>query len=977
MTESQPDEKPSSSSSSSSSSPSFRSVLPHEPLPHEEFGYIHLQGGLEPKRKHPFKKQKENSEDSHKKEDPKEIYWKTKESLQDAVRKFFSIDRDRIITDPNSSTTTHTNNNSWKLPYTDSLLAVEVLEDASSPPFTKIRLRYKSPLLALRVVQACRAGKLSPFHLFQQEYGSRISSSNNSNDDDDSDTWQFTSRPLQITHLTTQAFLPSDMAWNRSNPPKFRRLICRPGEPVELLQEERQSTRCVYMTGLVDPANTQKIKSAWDQQHPRDICEAIRRHVNAFDTSGKGVEVYVPHKKKAVHSCHIGMRSPEDARALIRGLQGKSLCWDLSWNSNGDSNGSSCTTGEIRSFMSDKLFMDYAAVTKRSTAKANARENGESGIIKGEPSRSECTSSTDHVTIPGLVLIPDFVSKEEEEVLMAALTGPTAPWAPSQSTASKGGAVKRRVQHYGYVFDYETADVKRDRSESGSDCPPIPGLPSHLEAESAATNNISEKADLLETYFQQCVLEGRGWDAMACTVERTRHTEFVVPAENGDESKSTLKRFSDLNQITVNVYEPGEGIGSHVDTPSAFDDGLISLSLNGGVVMEFRKHGSADKTKKLVFLPPRSLLLMSGPARYEWEHMIVTRMTDTHNGKVLPRSLRVSLTLRTAIDLSGDPMPSVTSRNFPPVWGSDDATLSGSQPDARVTPAMEREHVHEVYDAIATQWHHTRGKRGVLWPGATQFLTELPQGSIVADVGCGDGKYFPAIWEAGSYVIGSDISLPLLQQAAHRGNSQENGNETEGQNEPESRRVSEHRNHLRKMPAVAVADCMNVPLRNSSCDAAICIAVMHHLSTRERRIRCISELARIVKVGGLINIQAWALEQQEKSKRKFAGTDVFVPFNAQPKYLNKVETGAQSNQGSSESKNGGPGQPSKSMAQAYSEEYSNAQYNEKNGLVVFKRYCHMYRSGELEELAAEVDSVTLHESGYETGNHFVILRVIK
>jgi hypothetical protein len=28
---------------------------------------------------------------------------------------------------------------------------------------------------------------------------------------------------------------------------------------------------------------------------------------------------------------------------------------------------------------------------------------------------------------------------------------------------------------------------------------------------------------------------------------------------------------------------------------------------------------------------------------------------------------------------------------------------------------------------------------------------------VVADVGCGDGKYFSAIWEYGSYVIGTDI----------------------------------------------------------------------------------------------------------------------------------------------------------------------------------------------------------------------------
>ena len=31
----------------------FRSVLPHEPLPQEAVGYIHLQGAFEPKKKDP------------------------------------------------------------------------------------------------------------------------------------------------------------------------------------------------------------------------------------------------------------------------------------------------------------------------------------------------------------------------------------------------------------------------------------------------------------------------------------------------------------------------------------------------------------------------------------------------------------------------------------------------------------------------------------------------------------------------------------------------------------------------------------------------------------------------------------------------------------------------------------------------------------------------------------------------------------
>ena len=289
---------------------------------------------------------------------------------------------------------------------------------------------------------------------------------------------------------------------------------------------------------------------------------------------------------------------------------------------------------------------------------------------------------------------------------------------------------------------------------------------------------------------------------------------------------------------------------------------------------------------KLVYLPRRSLLLMSGPARYTWEHMIVSRMTDTHDGKVIPRGQRVSLTLRTALELpsnGGAPLARIESDIYPPMWGHarrkhENSTTNN---DSLATPSTEKEHVHAVYDAIATQWHHTRGKRGVLWPGATQFLKQLPQGSLVADVGCGDGKYFPAIWEAGSFVIGTDISLPLLKTSIGA---------SAGDDSPESRRISEERGHLRDRPAVAVADCMNVPLRSKSCDAAICIAVMHHISTEARRLRCIEELVRIVRPGGMINIQAWAMEQDEGSRRKFASTDVFVPFNAQPKYLNTTQT---------------------------------------------------------------------------------------
>ena len=699
----------------------YRSVLPHEPLPQQEIGLIHLQGALGPKKPTTSQDKKEEASSSS-----EHLVW----SPNDLERALFRSLRN--------------NYESLSLPHP--VESVAVIDEHN---LTKARLTYASPRHANQVVAAWRRKKLSPSQLF----GDLIQEQQKQKEKEY--PLQFGTHACQVTLITTFP-LPSDQSicWSRSSPPKFRRLVARPGEEnVHLLEEERAQTRFVVMTEMLDNPKVAN-DSFWN--NASHVVEAIRSVVNRFDSSGLGAEVFVSHKKLN-HSCHVGMRSAEDAKALIRGLQGQVCDWEC------------CIDGVIQKETSGSLFLDYVGITKKSASRSNAREQGVDPV-RGEPSRPECTSTTNQIQVPGLQVIEDFITEEQEEVLMAVLTGPQAPWAPDQKNMSKTGSVKRLVQHYGYVFDYETADVLRDRSIAGrSDCPPMPGVVVNAENEG----------------------ESSGWDVLGKVVDMTRNYRFCP---HGGVEKS----YPRLNQLTLNHYKPGEGIGSHVDTPSAFGDGLLSISLNSGIVMEFRKVGS--DTKKLVYLPRRSIVLMSGPARYEWEHMIVTRRTDTVDNQVKPRGLRVSLTLRTALDQDGAPLPLVESVDFPPVWGSTQQTSPCRSNDALTTPATERDHVHAVYDAIATQWHNTRGKRGVLWPGATQFLKRLPPGSMVADVGCGDGKYFPAVWEAGSYVIGTDISRPLLETSMIK---------YEEASIAASRKVSDHRKQLSNRPAVAVADCMS------------------------------------------------------------------------------------------------------------------------------------------------------------------------
>ena len=47
-------------------------------------------------------------------------------------------------------------------------------------------------------------------------------------------------------------------------------------------------------------------------------------------------------------------------------------------------------------------------------------------------------------------------------------------------------------------------------------------------------------------------------------------------------------------QVTVNEYEPGQGISPHVDAHGAFADVLYSLTLGAGVAMRLKKNRRAD-----------------------------------------------------------------------------------------------------------------------------------------------------------------------------------------------------------------------------------------------------------------------------------------------------------------------------------------------------------------------------------------------
>ena len=97
-------------------------------------------------------------------------------------------------------------------------------------------------------------------------------------------------------------------------------------------------------------------------------------------------------------------------------------------------------------------------------------------------------------------------------------------------------------------------------------------------------------------------------------------------------------RPAQFTQALVAEYQPGTPLGWHRDVPD-FED-IVGISLLNDAVMRLRPYppqqGQRADVMKLT-LPPRSIYLLRGAARWHWQHSVAPT-----------RQLRYSITLRTA-----------------------------------------------------------------------------------------------------------------------------------------------------------------------------------------------------------------------------------------------------------------------------------------------------------------------------------------
>ena len=184
--------------------------------------------------------------------------------------------------------------------------------------------------------------------------------------------------------------------------------------------------------------------------------------------------------------------------------------------------------------------------------------------------------------IGGLQYVENYIDEYQHDWSLAWIDKHERQWLDD---------LKRRVQHYGFKYDYKARTVDMDMR--------IGELPEWLK-------RLSHKL----------------------------HKDGYMPEV--------------ADQVIVNEYEPGQGISNHIDCEPCFQNTIVSLSLGSGCIMNFTN--KSDKTKKIpVWLAPRSLVVLRGEARYEWLHGIPARKSDVWDGQKHERQRRVSLTFRKVI----------------------------------------------------------------------------------------------------------------------------------------------------------------------------------------------------------------------------------------------------------------------------------------------------------------------------------------
>ena len=187
--------------------------------------------------------------------------------------------------------------------------------------------------------------------------------------------------------------------------------------------------------------------------------------------------------------------------------------------------------------------------------------------------------------IRGLYYFCGFLEEHAQRAFVKCID--TRPWRTD---------LERRVQHYGWRYDYRTRTVTQDM-----DLGPLPDW----------------VADVASRLYSETKLFER------------------VP-----------------DQAIVNEYRPGQGIALHADR-QCFGDTVATLSLGDDWEMRLRPVRGTAKEDRRIMLARGSVLILTADSRSRWMHGIDRRRMERSTIGQRERQRRLSLTFRTMLAEAG------------------------------------------------------------------------------------------------------------------------------------------------------------------------------------------------------------------------------------------------------------------------------------------------------------------------------------
>ncbi|MCP4810214.1 MAG: metalloregulator ArsR/SmtB family transcription factor [Proteobacteria bacterium] len=177
-----------------------------------------------------------------------------------------------------------------------------------------------------------------------------------------------------------------------------------------------------------------------------------------------------------------------------------------------------------------------------------------------------------------------------------------------------------------------------------------------------------------------------------------------------------------------------------------------------------------------------------------------------------------------------------TSALWASVRGSVEELRAADLARMQTVLALRRADGEDFFTRHASQWDALREDlfgRDFLVP---TLLSLLPDGLVIADLGCGTGEMLARLAPVSDRVIGVDREPAMLEQARRRGEFD-----------------------------LRVGELHDLPLEDEELDLALLVLVLHHVAELEP---VFAELARVLKPGG----RAVILEMVEHSRSEFRRT---------------------------------------------------------------------------------------------------------